>query len=287
LNKSSGSEIIERHLAPFLLNWTSGPAVAASIHRGWTTVIVVPLPEPTLPRALLSQFLRDGLDSSEGMLFVCGNGWTDAGLEALALLSVFYGVAHAILRDCADVSPAAALLAAATATDAQRLLLLGPGTIGRTPGWRQDLYAALDEADGATCISPTVVYEDNAVRFGGSDRVERLDVSPYARIKRRLAGMPVSLIRATEIKPSATVSVACCLVRRDVLPRQAAVAMATSPPAQEVALSMLMKQSGVALAWLPLPQVYAADLSTADMNENTVRVAHLAEGWCLRARLEG
>lgn len=286
LHKPSGMEIVERHLAPFLSKWSMTLPEVAPVARGWTTAIVVPLAEPVLPRALLSQFLRDRLGDSEGMVFVCGDGWAAPALETLSSLAEFYGIAHAILRDSGGASPVSALQLVAAATDAKRLLLLGPGTIGRTPGWRQALYAALDEADKATCLSPTVVYEDESVRFGGSDAVERLDAAPYVRIRRRLAGMPVSMVRSSEAEASETVSPACCLVEREVVRRQGA-SMATTSAAQEIALSLMMKQSGAVLAWLPAAQVYAADPAAGDVHENTVRVGHLVDGWCMRAHLEG
>ena len=93
---------------------------------------------------------------------------------------------------------AAALSVVASIAKTEHLLLLAPGTVGRSPSWRRALHAALQVAGGMTCVSPTVVDQDELIRFGGTDRIERLDRPPYVRVRRRLAGMPVSVIGVTE-----------------------------------------------------------------------------------------
>jgi hypothetical protein len=291
LHKSSGVQIIEDHLAPFFLrvaasSVTPEATVVSAIQKDWVTALVVPLADVMLPRALLSQFLRDPLAADEGLVFICGESWTDGSIDALRALAAFYAVSPAVVRMQGTVSPALALAAVVSLSKSKRLLLLSPGTVGRSQGWRQALQAALDAAGENSCVSPTVVYEDESIRFGGTDRVEPLDRSPYVRVRRRLAGMPVSIIGTTEPAPTVTVSPACCLMPREAVSGYGIPTSATATVSmQEVTLSLMLKRNGIKPVWTPAAQVYAADAPLASVHENTARVGQLVDGWCLRAGL--
>jgi O-antigen biosynthesis protein len=292
LHKPSGMQIIEGHVAPFFARLTadgikSEPMVVSPVPSTWSTAIVVPLADAMPPRALLSQFLRDPLGRGEGLVFVFGDNWTDAGAESLRTLAAFYGVPPALLRIEGTVTAAAALAAVASvAVVAKHLLLLDPGTVGRSRGWRPALHAALEASGGMACVSPTVVYEDESIRFGGTDAIERLDVTPYVHIRRRLAGMPVSLIAAVEPEPSITASLACCLMPRDAIRLIGpAIGLAATPSMQEADLFLRLLRNGVRSIWTPAAQVYAADRPSTDVSVNAARVGRMVDGWCLRARL--
>ncbi|MDR3531679.1 MAG: hypothetical protein P4L90_14155 [Rhodopila sp.] len=291
LHKPSGMTIIEGHLAPFFLRVAAAgvkpePAVVSPIPSAWATAIVVPLVDAMPPRALLSQFLRDPLIRGEGVVFVYGENWTDTAVESLRTLAAFYGVSPALLRVAGTVSAAVALTAVVSVAETKRLLLLAPGTVGRSRGWRRALHTALDNSDGMTCVSPTVVYEDESIRFGGTDRMEPLDSAPYVRIRRRLAGMPVSIIGVTEPEATVTASPACCLMPREAIRGHGTpTSITATASAQEAVLALLLRQNGVKSIWTPAAQVYAADAPLTEAHENTARVGQLVDGWCLRARL--
>ncbi len=291
LHKTSGMQVVEEHLAPFFLRLVGSgsspePVVVSSVPSEWSTAIVVPLVDAALPRALLSQFLRYPLDRTEGVVFVYGDNWSDAAAEALRALAGFYGVSPALVRVPRMVGAADALSAVASIAKTEHLLLLAPGTVGRSRDWRRALHAALEAAGGMTCVSPTVVYEDELIRFGGTDRIESLDRPPYVRLRRRLAGMPVSVIGVTEPEPTVTASPACCLLPREaVRANDTPTGMTATASMQELTLSLLLQQNGVKSIWTPAAQVYAADAPPTEVHENTVRVGQLVDGWCLRARL--
>lgn len=140
----------------------------------------------------------------------------------------------------------------------------------------------------AQLVCPTVVYEDELIRSGGTDTIEPLDAPPYVRIRRRLAGMPVSLIADTEPQPSVTASLACCLMPREVARGlAAAMPVTTTPSMQEADLFLKLRQDGFASFWMPGARVYAADLTLPDSPESGARVGQLVDGWCLRARITG
>lgn len=295
LHKASGLTVIERQLAPFLATAAQQAAPvlaqpAAPVLRAWSSAIVVPLPQVELPRAFLAQFLRDPLARHEGVLFACGDDWTEAHTAALDALAQFYGVACAILRVDGTATASAALDAAVRRADAERFLLLGPGTVGRAPGWRRRLEAAWRAQGGTACLSPTVLYEDDSIRFAGFGGVEALDAEPYVALRRRLAGMPANFAAGGEAAPGEPVptvgpSIACCLIpRRALAGVGAGLPPGATPSEEEIALLLRLRAAGTPCAWLPSVQVHATEDAHAAPTIQE-RVGRLVSRWCLRARL--
>ena len=291
LYKPSGIQIVEQQLAPFLLCLAASAATPAAtvvspVPKEWSTAIVVPLADAVMPRVTLSQFLTDPLGKDEGLVFVCGDNWTDTAIESMRASIAFYNMPSAIVRMHGCVNAMTALSAVAGVADARRLLLLAPGAVGRSRGWRRALHVALDVAGEKTCVSPTIVYEDESIRFDGTDRIEPLDHAPYVRVRRRLAGMPVNTISAIEPEPTVTISPVCCLMPREaVLGQVAPCAITTTAWMQEITLSLMLQRNGMTSIWTPAAQVYAADAPLAAFHENTSRVRQLVDGWCSRATI--
>jgi GT2 family glycosyltransferase len=253
--------------------------------REWKTAIVTPLAVPVFPRALLAQFLRDPLAGNEGLAFVCGQNWDDAGVSALRALALFYGVDAAVVRIAGKATAAAALDAAAQIANASYVLLLGANTIGRTPGWRRAMHAALQASGGACCVSPTVLYEDDSIRFAGADAIEPLQAAPYVRVRRRRAGMPASLAGLGKPETSFAASLACCLMPAAIIDAigGARRAMATAS-GEEAELFLRVQLAGIKCVWAPAAQVYATDEAEAGQS-GAQKVGSLIDGWRLRARL--
>ena len=289
LHKSSGLAVIERHLAPFLARAVQDAPVPASapltpVPSTWSSAIVVPLSRAELPRALLSQFLRDPLARHEGLLLTCGDNWTELDTAALSKLARFYGVPAVIMRVGGTATPLTALDAAAKHTHADRFLLLGSGTVGRSHGWRSALDDAWREQGGTGCVSPTVLYEDDSIRFAGFEGLDVLDSEPYLWIRRRLAGLPAAFA-GTAAAPTAGPSVACTLIPRAVL---AAVkgrpSLGVTPSDHEIELLLRVRAAGASCLWSPTIQVHATEDPHGEpaMQE---RVGRLVSRWCLRAGL--
>jgi hypothetical protein len=286
LHKPSGLPVIERQLAPFLSRLTGRPAprpASPAAPGTWTCPIVVPLAEAELPRAFLAQFLGDPLAAHEGVLFACGDAWTDGDAGRLAALARFYGVLAVVVRVEGAATAGAALDAAAAASDAGRFLLAGPGTIGRTPGWRDALARASGEHEGgAACVSPTVLYEDESIRFAGLGGVAPREDAPYVELARPFAGLPPGFAPAGPPAPTAGVSAACCLVPRAALLADSPGAALAAEP--EMDLLLRVRRAGVACLWAPAIQVHATEDDPAPDGAAN-RVGRLVARWSLRALL--
>ncbi len=290
LHKPSGPEAVERQLAPFVSRLaeralSSAGAKAPTPTPSWSDVIIVPLAAGEPPRALISQFLRDPLARHEGVLFACGEDWMESGIAALERLARFYALPCAVARVGGNATPGAALTVAAEISGAERFLLLSQGTVGRMPGWRGALASIAHEHGDAVCVSPTVLYEDDSIRFAGFDGVEPLDAEPYVQLHRRLAGLPSGFAAPGPARPTAGMSAACCLIPRQVLLSLGdAAVIATTLWAQEIDLLLRLRRAGASCLWAPAVQVCASEDAAGgtDMQE---RVGRLVAGWCLRTRL--
>ena len=288
MHKPSGMTVIERQLAPFLSRIASPPfpltAALPPVPAAWATLMTVPLQTASLPRALLAHFLNDPLAPHEGILFVCGENWTEAGVTALAKLSRFYGASAVIARTEGIANATLALRVAAGAPEAKQILLLGAGTVGRTPGWRAALEQVARDHGGTACVTPSVLYEDGSIQYAGCQGLEPLSDRPFLKLRRPLAGFPAGFAPSGPVLATGGVSAACCLIPRWLLD---AVAGLPSPAVAswEPELDLLLQLGRMTpdCLWAPEIQVFAPeDPAPAEMAHCVDRIV---ARWCIRAAL--
>lgn len=308
LHKPSGLAVIERQLGPLFLGGRRRVAEAAIVcgaDPGWATALVVALPQqPDLPRALLSQFLHDPLRADEGLVLVCGESWQASDLDRLRAELAFRALPAMLLRVGGQCCPVAALEAALALTSAASVLMLGWGTHGRAPGWREALYAARADHAGAgrertgagpgeagggeACFCATQLYEDYSIRFAGIDGVQALAQAPWFAAGHGMAGLPASLARGDTV-PVLAGSLAACL-----MPRSVATALGggggryATAEATELDFFLRLGRAGIACLWVPSARVYALDSEPGQATghggpgHGVDEVARLVDGWCLR-----
>ena len=120
--------------------------------------------------AALSFLLADPLSPDEGLVLVAPSCWGERELAALERALPLYAPGAAVLRATAPCGWTEMLDLAARATEAEVLLCLGAGVLGRQPGWR----AALAAHAGTEVVFPTALYEDDAVRSIGVSAIGRM-----------------------------------------------------------------------------------------------------------------
>jgi hypothetical protein len=292
LHKPSGIAIVERQLGPLmrsLMARTPAPVAAAQAGApGWAVAIVVPLfGPPALPRSFLSQYLRDRLAPDEGLMLVCGAGWSEGDAARLQRLTGFMDLPALVLRAPGAVDALAALAIAAAAAPATGWLLLADAsTAGCAPGWRTVLRAAAARASGRAVVCPTLLYEDFSIRYAGGTALDALAVAPYAAVRRALAGMPAALADDGAPQPAEFGTLACCLLPRAALPAlERARAGLTTPFGQEAAAFLGLRAAGVICLWVPRARVFAPEIAANASPGDAV--ARLVDGWCLRAAHAG
>ena len=291
LYKPTGLAIVERHLAPAMHAFAARRPVPVPAPGNTPaeveaeTVIVLPLTDDAvLPRACLSQFLHDPLRPSEALLLVCGPNWDDAAVLRLRRLLAFTGLRASVLC-CSATTECAALDAAAAASRSAHLLLLHPDGFGARPGWRALLAEAAAAQPGA-CACPTLLHEDDSIRFAGVGAFRILPHAPFAAPERDLAGLPAASAKGPP-RPTRLGSLLCCLLPRATLSAIGGACQGGfSRAGREAALFERLLDARHACLLVPQAAVYAPDrLREAHADGSAARVARLVDGWMLRRRL--
>ena len=290
LYKPSGLGVIEQQLAPFLVRRTAlgrpEPAVSPVLPPSCATLVVVPLARTQFPRVLLANLLQDPLAPHEALLFVCGDNWTAAAMAALADTARFYGAQFSIATVEARASASAALRVAATLPTVEQVLLVGPGVVGRAPGWRRALEQIARDGGGTACVSPSILYEDASVQFAGCGRLEPLVAIPYVTLSRPFAGFPASFVAPGPAVVSAGVSSVCCLLPRWVVDFISAVAAPVAAAGEPDLDFLLHIQSATPdCLWAPAVQVYSPE--EAPSGDLALSAERLVARWCVRAAISG
>ena len=280
MHKTSGIEIVMRHLAPFL-----SKAVPPSLSETRTMLrgplhrphaVVVPLASPALPRAVIAGLLNEPLTDEEQIIFVCGPRWGEARSQALIGLLQFYDLPATLLMLTGTVGPLDAVLAADTQCQAETFLLLSPAAACRT-GSRQALRTVARDTDAAC---PTVLYEDGSVRFAGSTALQFTNRMPFARLEARWLGLSAAHLAGTDPVEAVGGTIECCLLRRKGLEAAAHARRFATKFGQEAALFAGLQERGCRVLWHPGVVVATADDSDAPAAESAVA---LVDTWGLRA----
>jgi hypothetical protein len=303
LHKPSGLAIVEGQLAPFVraafapprarLPAAVAPRNEPPAEADVSLAIVVPLTgPPVLPRALLSQFLRDPLAPRETLLLLAGPEWDRTARDRLEAQARALGLAAAVIAASSGVDEPADVLRRATGhADAAQVLLLAPAAIGRAPGWRRALLAASRLALRPAAVCPTLLYEDLSVRHAGPARVLPLRTAPYLRIAQDLAGLPAGFANAEAGGDGLPVPIVlgtlhCCLLPRAALPALAPPGpTALSPRGRELGFFLRLRDAGIPCLWAPSVQVFAPE--TTDLPHGGADAASLADLLNLRDALDG
>ncbi len=128
----------------------------------------------------------------------------------------FYRLRGCVIADetIADTAEAIQLGAREAAADA--LLVLAPAVYPKEKGWLSRLVQALDALPEDGLVSPTLLYEDNSIRYAGSGAApEAVRTPPHTAP--RFAGYPRSWAADGGTMPTAAASLDCILARRQTL----------------------------------------------------------------------
>jgi hypothetical protein len=219
----------------------------------------------------LARFSRDPDMAEVELIVVTRAAWASALGARLQKQARFYGRSGRLLVTGDDLDLCAALETGAEAAAAGLLLLLSPSVFPSAPGWVTQLAEAARASGGAVC--PTLVYEDESIRFAGSDTAIRPRLSGYPRSWLKRAG--------NAAQPSRAGTLECCMIPR------AALAQAGGLPRDYVGAEMRgpdfflrLAQAGVPCHWLPWVELTALDdPSEAAPPEYWMQTGKLVDEW--------
>ncbi|MGE3933101.1 MAG: hypothetical protein AB7F67_07610 [Rhodospirillaceae bacterium] len=210
--RAPGSDLlIERQLGPLFaagLDVAATPAAAETLfvhgEPPRDIAVVVPCGETDVPllRAFVAAFGLHPLPQGAALVIVVAAAAEDVPLRALADSIRLYDVPAAVLAAPDAAGPAAALDAAVAATDAPLVAVVAPQVCITDGRWLGALREALARAPGAAAACPTLLHEDEAIRYAGGDSA---------------AGLPAAALAGGSVQPADQGTLRCCLATRTAI----------------------------------------------------------------------
>lgn len=166
--------IVTDTLAPFLAGLPARPLRPRAAHQ--------PLPLSATPgdlTAIIPLARMDHLQPIMALLagtpeadrldlaLIMSRGQAGQTVERLADLFAFYGLRGRLLLMADQADLCARIEAGLALAGGDRVLLWSPSALPATPDWLSVLERELDGLDGPGLISPTLIYEDGSIFYGG------------------------------------------------------------------------------------------------------------------------
>lgn len=286
--------IVERHLAPIsatVLRHAARRAEAAD-----AVPIGAPRPGDDTPRLSIVIAAPDGIDEIDINL-ACLAGEPAAAMAELIVVTGddqggdpsgrldhyarFYGFSGRLATMPGAVGRHQALEHGATLARGEALLFLSPDVLPRGAGWLGALVRNFRLAERAGLVSPTLLYEDDSIRFAGLPMSEVAPDMPMPASPGRYAGYARRWVEgATPAEVLAGTS-ECCLVPRRLFERVGGFARdLASGPHQDVELGMRLRAAGRHCVWVPSVTLYAVDpAARSNLPPHGAEIARMVDEW--------
>ncbi len=257
-------DFLERHLLPVLqANEAPEPVIVETIDFGAVDetaafALVIGLDGNfEKSRVLLSLCALDPLLRSAPVVLVASQDDALEQVEDFRQLAGFYGLAvRLVLADHVE-DALDALQAGVEASPAETVVCLSSGVLPRGPGWLEPLLAAF-QAQDATCIAaPTLLYEDETIRWGGA-WIEPED--GHYLLKQHYLGYPRRTLHGADVSPVAAAPFDCCVLPRSALADAGGFSrkyLGTDEKGLDAALRL--KLSGIGSLWVPQVEMIHAE----------------------------
>ncbi|HVY19758.1 MAG TPA: hypothetical protein VHA70_06710 [Bauldia sp.] len=149
------------------------------------------------------------------------------------------------------------LEAGVAATRAGTLALLAANLLPASPGWLQRLLETYRQNGGRHLVSPTVLFEDNSVRWAGTEFGER---NGKREIRFRHRGFPRAALAGAELLEVSAGTLECCVVSRAGFEAAGGFARAyLGPAAKNLDMALRIRLAGTPALWQPETEMVAAE----------------------------
>ncbi|MEE1612469.1 glycosyltransferase family 2 protein [Microvirga sp. CF3016] len=279
---AAAAAAIERHIGPMMQAMASpAPSVAETRDLGFDEtdtgkVLViaagVDVEEVSVTLSLLA------LDSEAKDVQIIVSAPVEA-FDSIApeaeRLARFYGIKVRVIGAAGVQDACDAFEAAIHMTRAETLILLAAGVLPRQAGWISLLERAYRNRSGKALVSPTILYEDNSIRFAGT----WLDIEAQKLVDRYI-GYPRDVVHGSQSAEVIAGSLACCIVSREAIESAGGFSrsyLSTNEKARDLCLKMRL--GGTPAVWLPDVEMISAD-NDVDMSALPMhRLAQKIDRW--------
>jgi GT2 family glycosyltransferase len=161
------------------------------------------------------------------------------------------------------------------------LLFLAPDVLPRGPGWLGQLIRAIRANERAGLVSPTLLYEDDSIRFAGMPLDAVGDAAAVPSGPGRYSGYPRNWLTETEPTEVLAGTSECCLLPRRLFEQVGGFARDLVGGAQQdMALGLRLRDAGRSCLWVPSVALYAVDPAARTATPTAgVDIARLVDDW--------
>jgi hypothetical protein len=298
--------IVERHLAPACVAATRRAGrgieaghvvpIGAARRADETPRLTVVLPIVDSAEDLdinLACLAGEPMAAAAELVLVAAGGADSALADRADRYARFYGFSGRLAMIERAATRHQALAAGARLAGGETLLFLAPDVLPRGPGWIGGLMRALRMDARAGLASPTLLYEDDSIRFAGMPLDRLGDDAGVPDGPGRFAGYPRAWITETEPAEVLAGTSECCLIPRAVFEQAGGFARDLAGGAhQDMAFGLRLRAIGRRCLWVPTVALYAVDPpALRAVPPAGVDIARLVDDWsfartweCQRAR---
>jgi O-antigen biosynthesis protein len=241
--------------------------------------VIVPL---TAPRpdfdVNLARFGGDADFRRAELMVVAPRTIADPVASLLRKSGPFYGLSGALAIADTAVDYFEALQLGARAASSELLLFLSPNVLPSGRGWLTRLIDALKRAPGPGLVSPTLLYEDDSLRFAGSKAPASADLAMAAS---SYAGYSRHWIKAAELSAVWAGTAECALIPRGLFLGSGGFSRELiGAELKNVDFALRLGTHGSASYWAPDISLYALDDgSVTQDDEYWAKVGRLVDRW--------
>jgi GT2 family glycosyltransferase len=202
--------------------------------------------------------------------------------RALRQYASFYEVCVSLVLSDAPLAYHEALEAGAREARADKFLFLSSAVFPRARGWLGRLLMKMQRAPDAGAISPTLLYEDDSIRFAGS--TELPDFKAGVLIE-RFRGYGRHWLEGEQPASVWTGTAECCLIRKKLFFEIGGFSRQfMDADLKTLDFGLRLRAAGSKFYWVPSVTMYALDCDTGQTSEYWSRVRRLVDLWGFQSK---
>ena len=279
--------IVGDHLGPFASALSAATASASSATQalcfGRPTTqpqvsIVVPLSDGWADFDInMARLAADPDLRAAQLVVVAPRSSGDAVAHALRRYAPFYDLWVTLVLSDAPLDYHDALEAGVRSASADLLLFLSQAVFPRERGWLSRLLGELARAPDAGAVSPTLLYEDDSVRFAGTSAQPDAETGTLVE---RFRGYGCHWVDDKQATPVWAGTAECCLVRKKVFNALGGFSQEFMDGGlKTVDFGLRLQDQGSRFYWVPSVTMYALDDDPGEVTEHWARVRRLVDQW--------
>jgi len=190
-------------------------------------------------------------------------------------LARFYGLKIRVIGSEGVQDSCDAFEAAVQATEADALVFLSASVLPRQTGWFSTMERAYRARGGKALVSPTIVFEDDSIRFAGT----WIDTEEPKLVDRYI-GYPRDVVHGSKPAEVMAGSTECCIVSRTAIKAAGGFTRSYLGPSDKGRdLCLKLRLAGTPSVWLPEVEMISAEGDGGGSNLPMRRLAQRIDRW--------